>query len=145
MKKIHATVALVCALILIICILYAVKVAGEAGTVSQPSIATSTSPITVPTDRQEIWINALEWCESQGIPTAINPKDTDNTPSYGILQFKPGTYAYFAKAYGMASTTNYMDPLGQKKIVENMLFDPTVNWQKQFPDCVHRLGTPPKK
>lgn len=32
--------------------------------------------------RLETWLSALEWCESQGVGTAINPEDLDGTPSY---------------------------------------------------------------
>lgn len=48
-------------------------------------------PITAPpvvempklTHQQEVWIYALEFCESRGNTEAINPKDLDGTPSYG--------------------------------------------------------------
>ncbi len=93
---------------------------------------------------QEEWLAKLEHCESRGDPAAVNPKDRDGTPSYGLLQFKPSTFALYARAYGMASTTNYMDPEAQRAIVKRMMRDPSVNWHIQFPDCVRRLGLPPR-
>lgn len=110
-----------------------------------PTIATSTPPAPKLTTRQTIWLNALEWCESRGVDTAINPKDRDNTPSYGLLQFKPSTYAIYAKLLGMASTTDYMNPKGQVEIVTAMILDPNTKWLQQFPDCVYnKIGFPPK-
>lgn len=109
--------------------------------------ATTTAPQL--TDRQRKWITALEWCESRGIPEAVNPKDRDGTPSYGPFQFKPGTYANYAKLYGMptttASATNYKSEAGQRWIVEQMVLHRNeVNWRQQFPDCVRRhIGEPP--
>jgi len=91
------------------------------------------------------WLGALEWCESQGNPKAINPRDSDGTPSYGLLQFKPSTYAEFAKLYGLASTTDYMNPIEQIQIVEHMIIDNRVNLHHQFPACVAHIGMPPKE
>lgn len=119
----------------------------ESITYTGPAAATSTPAVIVPapTARQEVWISALEWCESRGVVTAINPKDRDNTPSYGAFQFKPGTYAAYAKAIGLASTTDYMNPVGQHKIVEAMVLSKSTNWLQQFPDCVaNHIGFPPK-
>lgn len=89
------------------------------------------------------WIDRLVQCESRGNPRAINPKDRDGTPSYGLLQFKPSTFASYARAYGMASTSNFMDPEAQRAIVLRMMRDPSVDWHLQFPVCVQRLGMPP--
>lgn len=105
--------------------------------------ATSTAPTL--THEQEVWQYALEWCESQGKASAINPKDRDNTPSYGAYQFKPSTLTYFAKLYGIAtSTEGVMDPSVQTKIVEQMILHRAdIDWHQQFPDCVRKLGLPP--
>lgn len=93
--------------------------------------------------QQKAWLGMLEWCESRGNPAAINKKDRDNTPSYGILQFKPGTFALFAKSYGLASTTNYMDPDAQEAIVTQMILRGGIDWAQQFPACTAKYGTPP--
>jgi len=96
----------------------------------------------VGTAEQEAWLKRLEMCESTGNPNAINPNDLDNTPSYGLLQFKPSTFAEFSKAYGIEG--ELMDPDAQRAIVRRMMHDPSVNWHQQFPDCVRRLGLPPQ-
>ena len=93
---------------------------------------------------QKAWLGALEWCESRGNPKAINPKDRDNTPSYGLLQFKPSTFEYFAEKYGIATTSKgYMDPDVQEAIVTQMILQGHVDWSWQFPMCTKRLGPPP--
>lgn len=97
-----------------------------------------------PSARQEVWIDALEWCESRGNPKAINPKDRDNTPSFGILQFKPDTFAYYAEKLNLGDVL-LMDPVAQHQIVEYMVMSTTTDWMQQFPDCVeNHIGYPPK-
>lgn len=90
---------------------------------------------------QRAWLGALEWCESKGRPQAINPKDRDNTPSYGILQFKPSTLTYFGKMYGIAG--DIMNPDTQEAIVEQMILQGGIDWHQQFPVCSGILGKPP--
>lgn len=107
-----------------------------------PWDAVHVKPLPV-TQRQAAWLDRLVQCESHGDPKAVNPKDRDGTPSYGLLQFKPSTFAMFSKAYGMASTTDYMDPIAQRLIVMRMMRDPSVRWHQQFPVCVEKLGLPP--
>lgn len=101
------------------------------------------TPAPLLSHQQTAWLGALEWCESGGKPSAINPKDRDNTPSYGILQFKPSTFTLFAKEDGLASTTDYMNPDAQEAIVTQMILRRNVNWSQQFPVCTGILGTPP--
>lgn len=96
----------------------------------------------VGTEAQEAWLKKLEHCESSGNPEAINPEDTDGTPSYGLLQFKPSTFVAFSRVYKM--TGELMDPEAQRAIVRRMMGDASVNWHQQFPACVRRLGLPPK-
>lgn len=91
---------------------------------------------------QRAWLGALEWCESRGRAEAVNPKDRDNTPSYGLLQFKPSTLTMFEKAYGIKG--ELMDPDVQEAIVVQMILRGGVDWHQQFPDCVKKLGLPPK-
>lgn len=122
------------------------------------SAATTTPAITKPaaepqpkapqlTHAQETWIYALEWCESHGDRGAINPKDRDNTPSYGPFQFKPDTFASLAKRYGIKG--ELMDYDAQRSIVEHMLLDKTITTkelrERQFPDCIqNKIGNPPR-
>ena len=95
------------------------------------------------TEDPEEWLLALEWCESRGRPSAVNPNDRDNTPSYGLLQFKPSTFDFFTKAYGLPEK-ELMDPDAQRAIVRRMMQDPSIRWENQFPDCVKRhIGRPP--
>lgn len=93
--------------------------------------------------RQETWIRVLEWCESGGRIEAVNPKDRDNTPSYGAFQFKPSTFTDFAKLYNVKG--ELMDRDAQYDIVVNMVAErDNINWKQQFPDCVKKYGFPPK-
>lgn len=91
---------------------------------------------------QTRWLEDLVRCESRGDPAAVNPKDRDGTPSYGLLQFKPSTFEQFSKAYGIEG--DLMDPAAQRAIVLRMMRDPSVRWGIQFPDCVKKfIGPPP--
>ena len=99
------------------------------------------APVAVLTNRQEVWLGALEWQESQGSTTIINPKDSDGTPSYGCLQFKPGTFDYFSSLYKIA-TTSLMSCPEQRAIVAQMIVH-HVNLRQQFPASVRKLGLPP--
>lgn len=94
------------------------------------------------TDRAA-WLADLIQCESNGRPEAVNPKDRDGTPSYGLLQFKPSTFEMFSKAYGIEG--ELMDPEAQKAIVIRMMDDKSVVWENQFPACVRKLGRPPQQ
>jgi hypothetical protein len=100
--------------------------------------------------QQQVWINALEWCESKGIQTAINPNDLDNTPSYYSFQFKPSTFKYYGEKYkiipeGLSDSEiseKIKDHFLQREIVSKMLNDKSVNLRRQFPACVRSLGLP---
>ncbi len=92
--------------------------------------------------QQEIWLAALEFCESRGVKTAINPHDLDGTPSYYSFQFKPSTFELYARIYGVKGKISEYE--SQKEIVSNMIVDKTVNFKQQFPDCTRRLGRPPR-
>ena len=49
----------------------------------------------------------------------------------------------WTETVGSATTT--MDYTTQRKVVEQMvLHRDEINWQKQFPWCVKKLGRPPK-
>ncbi len=105
------------------------------------------------THQQEIWLSALEWCESRGVKSAINPKDKDGTASYYSWQFKPSTFKNLGILYGVLpkETTDKQIPellkdyQLQKDIVGFMILDKTTNWSQQFPDCTkNKIGRPPK-
>jgi len=101
---------------------------------------------------QDTWIRALEWCESQGKVTAINPNDKDGTPSYYSFQFKPSTFKYYGEKYSVINSKLDDESIKellkkrelQELIVKNMLLDKSVNFRQQFPACVKKLGLPPK-
>jgi hypothetical protein len=95
------------------------------------------------THEQQVWLDALEWQESQGKAGAINPKDSDGTPSYGCFQFKPGTFNYYSQKYGIA-TTSIMSCAEQTAIVTAMIQHRNeIDWHSQFPASVAHLGLPP--
>ena len=104
------------------------------------------------THEQEVWLYALEWCESRGVKTAINPQDNDGTPSYYSFQFKPDTFTNYGIKYGLIESTTSPETLrerlksykDQRDIVTHMIHDKSVNWHQQFPDCVRRNGLPPR-
>jgi len=111
---------------------------------SEANKAVDIPPIQEPsiTHQQETWIRALEWCESNGSVEAINPKDLDDTPSYGAFQFKPSTFDYFAKLYDVSG--ELMDREAQYQIVKNMVLNrDKIAWSRQFSSCVRKLGYPP--
>ena len=103
--------------------------------------------------RQEIWISALEYCESRGLNSALNKKDLDGTPSYSNFQWKPSTLLGFGKQYGLISTDKTIKDVPellkdyelQRSIVRKMINDPQVKLKGQFPGCVKKLGLPPKQ
>lgn len=146
-------------IILLTAIAVAVMVAlSQSKTAESPVIVEEVKPTL--THRQEVWINALEWCESRGNKDAINPEDLDGTPSYGAFQFKPSTFFYYGEKYNVVffESTGENDTADQKqmieqaknyehqrKIVEQMvLHRDEIKWTKQFPACVKKLGLPPK-
>ena len=101
--------------------------------------------------RQEVWVHALEWCESSAMEK-INPNDKDNTPSYYFWQFKPDTFKEKAEKYGVIEKGQGKDKIMvllkdyelQHKTINAMVRDgKNQNWGQLFPDCVKRLGTPP--
>ncbi len=110
-----------------------------------PEIKVVTVEVTQPTlsPAQIIWFARLMQCESGLKASAVNPNDLDNTPSYGILQFKPGTFAQGVKDFGLSTTTTYMDANTQVAIVEQWILRGGVNWHHQFPACTTKLGLPP--
>lgn len=98
-------------------------------------------------ERREVWLNALEWCESRGIHSAVNKVDRDGTPSYGPFQFKPSTFAHYVEKYAIAvpEGEDFMHYESQRAIVARMIDDPEVNFANEFPDCVrNKIGPPPK-
>jgi len=105
------------------------------------------------THATEVWISTLEWCESRGRGVdAINPNDSDGTPSYYHFQFKPTTFKYYVVKYGLALSGlededywNLMtDYETTREVVRAMTLDSNVRFEKEFPMCVKMHGFPPK-
>ena len=132
-------------------------VVGEPPIIEAPEIKpqVETKKRYVPTQAQDVWLSSLEWCESRGVPTAINKMDLDGTPSYGSFQFKPSTLKYYALKYEILSIENLdtneeimektMDRDIQRAIVIEMIGDPKTKWSTQFPDCTkNKIGLPPR-
>lgn len=110
-----------------------------------PAVITKTVYVPQPTlnSSQIIWLSRLMQCESGMNAKAVNANDLDNTPSYGILQFKPSTFKAAAIRFGLASTSNYMDAASQVVIVMDWMLYGGIDWHWQFPDCTSKLGVPP--
>lgn len=151
MKKTHKTILLTIALALVLTLGWAQRtdeivvdnIEAQPVTIVTTEEPEETTIEVIQSDAREEWLAKLIICESGGRPEAINPKDRDNTPSYGLLQFKPSTFELFSKEYGIEG--ELMDPEAQKAIVRRMMDDKSVVWEKQFPDCVRKLGTPPQR
>lgn len=138
-------------------ILAALAIIAGISSASQPTPVIAPSieikaPKPMLTHEQEVWLYTLEWCESRGVKTAINPNDKDGTPSYYSFQFKPSTFLNYGAKYGIVSATTTSDELPvklknyelQKQIVSHMILDKSVDWHQQFPDCVRKFGLPPR-
>lgn len=91
---------------------------------------------------QVLWLARLMQCESGLKASAVNPSDLDGTPSLGVLQFKIGTFTHYKAKYGIEG--DIMDAVPQVAIVTEWLLRPgEVDWTRQFPACVRKLGLPP--
>lgn len=101
-------------------------------------------PPVVLSHQQEVWLYSLEWCESRGVPSAINPKDTDGQPRNGAFQFATDTLNYYAQIFKVSTTSDVLNYTVQKKILTEMiLHKDKIKWETQFPSCVKLLGNPP--
>ena len=109
-----------------------------------------------PTHQQVVWRYVLEWCESRGVQSAVNPNDLDNTPSYYSFQWKPSTFQGYALKYGIlkleqvATKEQIMEEMKnydtQVLILNEMIGErENINWRHEFPDCVSKYGLPPSK
>ena len=102
--------------------------------------------------RKEVWLSALEWCESHGNHNAINPKDLDGTASYYSFQFKPQTFKVYGIKYELLEpgleNADYFNLMSDyelmRDIVRHMIEDKSVVWSQQFPACTQQIGLPPR-
>ncbi len=49
----------------------------------------------------DTWLDKLFYCESSNNPNAINKKDSDGKPAYGLGQYKLGTFLSLSKKYNV--------------------------------------------
>lgn len=123
--------------------------AGSESMITTPLVVLAKTEEVILTPAQTTWKAALRKCESGTDDTQINKQDRDGTWSYGRYQFKPSTFAYFAKRYDLPSTTDYMNGDAQDEIVSNMIVDKRITIHElrtyQFPDCIqHKIGNLPR-
>ena len=91
------------------------------------------------TPDQRMWLDGLEWCESNGNPNAINQND-GGSRSVGILQFKDATFAFFSKKYGLNySPDDIWNPQKQRTLAQMMLAD---GLESHWTTCYHKLNEP---
>ena len=93
------------------------------------------------------YLVALRWCESRFDDSAINPDDSDHTPSWGRYQYKIGTFLNFGKEYDVIPDTanltwarkNIMNGELQEHITVGMI-ENGVKLSGQFPACHKKFG-----
>lgn len=95
---------------------------------------------------QDVWIEALHQCESQG-RDSITVLDSNNKYSYGGLQFQLGTFMSFGKKYNILPK-EFTEAEGkllihnisvQRAIAKEMLDDKlSYHWA----NCVRKIGRP---
>jgi len=100
----------------------------------------------------DLWVRKMAYCESTNNPKAVNEVDLDGTPSYGLYQFKTGTFRHYVEKYGLFDSEDWARSQWKKAIwngeyqetvFRKMLEDPEVDLHHEFPDCTRRLGLPP--
>lgn len=106
-----------------------------------------------PTHRQVVWRYVLEWCESRGDKNIVNPKDKDGTASYFSYQFKPGTLKRYLDRYKLLDTKemekadliNWTHDYDLTTEILNRMMGEreSINWKREFPQCVAKYGLPP--
>lgn len=110
---------------------------------STPVMPLEAPIMTVAERKVDNWINDLANCESGNRWDALNPIDSDGTPSKGRFQFKDGTFNYFSQKYSI-ETTSIWNGDEQEQILRRMINDNDVNLAGQFPACIKKLGMPPR-
>ena len=101
-----------------------------------------------PPYRHQQFLDFLVQCESTGNPNAVNPKDLDGTPSYGLLQFKKGTLYNYLLKYKILPDIERQEVMNvifdgdlQIRIFKKMMEDPSVNLSAEFPACLSKFLT----
>ncbi len=101
----------------------------------------------------EKWLKAMARCESTNNPLAVNEVDLDGTPSYGLYQFKTGTFRHYVQKYNLFGWQDWAPAEWRKAIwngeyqemlVRQMVRDDDVDLRHEFPGCTRKLGLPPQ-
>ena len=105
------------------------------------------------TKEQELYLAKLINCESGDNPLARNDHDRDNLSAKGLYQFKDKTWRFYIKKYDLWNWRNWEEAdfenaiwsrEHQEVVLRYMLNDEDVNFKREFPQCVKRLGLPPR-
>ncbi|MCX5781779.1 MAG: hypothetical protein NT145_03610 [Elusimicrobia bacterium] len=93
------------------------------------------------------WIEKLAICESSNNPLAVNPKDKDGRPKYGLFQFDIRTWKMYITRYNLfnyqkweeadwwnAIYSDYHQEIVLREMIEN-----GVDLAKEF-GCIKKIG-----
>lgn len=98
-------------------------------------------------DSLAVWIKDLAFCESSNNPLAVNPKDRDGRPKYGLFQFDMQTWKMYIKRYDLFHYTGWEEADWwntiysgyHQEIVLREMIKNGVNLEKEF-GCVKKIG-----
>ncbi len=98
-------------------------------------------------DSLSVWIEKLALCESSNNPLAVNPRDSDARPKYGLFQFDIRTWKFYIKKYNLfhyetweeADWWNAIYSDYHQEIVLREMIKNGVNLRKEF-GCVKKIG-----
>lgn len=85
----------------------------------------------------------LAQCESSNNPKAINPHD-GGSPSYGLYQYKRGTWVYFVRKYGLfpeaedLELQNLIMDREAQNLVTSKVLENKENW-KHWYNCLLKV------
>ena len=101
----------------------------------------------ITSDNLTKWIEELALCESSNNPLAINPKDKDNRPKYGLFQFDIETWKMYIKRYKLFNYENWEEADWwnaiysgyHQEIVLREMIKNNVGLRKEF-GCIKKIG-----
>jgi len=108
--------------------------------------------VEVQKDSLDLWLDKLAFCESSNNPLAVNPKDKDGRPKYGLFQFDIETWKMYIKRYNLFNHQDWEDAdywnsiysRDHQEIVIREMMKNGVNMSKEF-GCVRKIGLFDKK
>lgn len=119
----------------------------------EPQIIQTETFLPAITKEQDLWLAKLRNCESGDNPLAINKVDKNGRSSKGLYQFQNKTWRSYIEKYDLWNWQEWeeadfenaiWDGWYQEVVIRKMLNDKEVIFKQEFPDCVKRLGLPPK-